>query len=245
MPGFARVLLRLFAIQAAWSYERMQGVGFGFAAEAALRRLDGGPGGERYRAALARQTAFFNAHPYLAGMAVGAAVRAEFEGEPPERIAKLRAALCGPLGSLGDRLFWASWLPVCAAVGILLVAFGLHGWAAFGFLALYNAPHVAARVWALRTGWERGTMVALALTSPVLQLASRLAAPVAGLVTGVMLPFAFGWQVSGAPLWVAGAAGLGAVLMALALRAGAARAGAAAVGAAVGAVTWVLGVVAP
>ena len=66
------IFVRLLAIQAAWNYETLFGNGIGFCTEPALRRLPGGRGGEAYRAALARQSRYFNAHPYLASVAVGA-----------------------------------------------------------------------------------------------------------------------------------------------------------------------------
>ena len=60
MPGFRSALVRLFTIQAAFTYERMLGVGFAFAAEPMLRALgrSGAPEGpQAYRAALGRQSA--------------------------------------------------------------------------------------------------------------------------------------------------------------------------------------------
>jgi mannose/fructose/N-acetylgalactosamine-specific phosphotransferase system component IID len=245
MPGFPRVVARLFTLQASWNYERLQGVGFGHAAEPALRALEGGPGGGAYRAALARQARFFNAHPYFAGLAVGAAVRAELEGEAPERIARLREALCGPLGSLGDRLFWASWLPTCAAIGLILEAFGARGWAVAAFLVLYNVVHVGCRVWALRAGWARGMNVVGALQLPLLRVANRLAAPVAGLAVGAVVPIAFGAQLRGSSphTWLVAAAG--AALFALALRLAGPRAAGIAFAAAVLGLTWAVGLIWP
>lgn len=203
VPGFRTALIRLFTIQAAFSYERMLGVGFAFAAEPLLRggALDAaGPGGEggtarspAFRAALARQACFFNAHPYLAALAVGAAARAEVNGEPPERVERLRAALTGPLGSLGDRLIWAGWLPACAAIGLLLVAFRAGVWSVVTFLVLYNALHVWLRVWGLRMGWRSGTGVAAALASPGLQRLLEVVAPVAAVTVGAALPTVLGW----------------------------------------------------
>ena len=38
---------------------------------------------ERFKTALARESQYFNAHPYLASVAVGALARAELDGEPP------------------------------------------------------------------------------------------------------------------------------------------------------------------
>ena len=101
---------RMFALQGSWNYETLNGTGVGFSIEPALRLLPGGVNGEAYRAALARESRYFNAHPYLAGVAVGALTRAELDGVDATRIERFRTALAGPLGSVGDRLVWASWL---------------------------------------------------------------------------------------------------------------------------------------
>ncbi len=227
VPGFRSALARLFTIQAAFSYERMLGVGFAYAAEPLLRAgglgagAKGGEGGARetaaFRAAVARESSFFNAHPYLAALAVGAAARAEVNGEPPERIERLRTALCGPLGSLGDRLIWAGWLPACAAVGLLLVALGTGAWAAAAFLVLYNALHVWLRVWGLRMGWRQGVGVAAALASPALQRLLELVAPVAAVAVGAALPTVLGWDPFAGRWEIAAAAGA-ALLFAAAVR---------------------------
>jgi len=219
-PGFRSALARLFTIQAAFTYERMLGVGFGFAVEPMLRRLGrsgGAEGAGAYRAALARQSRFFNAHPYLAALAVGAAARAEIDGAPPERIERLRGALVGPLGSLGDRLIWAGWLPACAAVALLMVAFGARAWAVAVFLALYNVVHVGLRVWGLRQGWRAGVGVAGALAAPGLQRSLELVGPVAALLVGAALPALLGWYPFRAR-WEVPAAAAAAVLFAEAAR---------------------------
>jgi len=104
---------RLLALQGSWNYETLNGTGVGFAMEPALRLLPGGVDSEAYRRALARESRYFNAHPYLASIAVGALTRAELDGVDPVRIERFRTALAGPLGSVGDRLVWASWLPFC------------------------------------------------------------------------------------------------------------------------------------
>src|SRR6266700_1482871 len=196
-PGRAMVwsLLRLFTVQGSYDYERMQGIGMGVAEEPLLRDLraagDGEPGGTAaYRAAVARGARFFNAHPYLCGLAVGAAARAEHEGVPAAHIERLRAALCGPLGSLGDRLVWVGWLPLTSALALIGVALGLGLPAVLGFLLLYNAGHVALRWWALRAGWTYGAGVAQALREPLLQRGASVAARAMACVVGAALPLA-------------------------------------------------------
>ncbi len=193
IPGFGSAVARLFMIQAAWSYERMLGIGFGFAAEPMLRGLAQAGDGRAFRVAVARQSRYFNAHPYLAALAVGAAVRAELDGVPPEKIERLRSALVGPLGSLGDRLIWAGWLPACAAIGLLLVAVSAGAWAVAAFLVLYNVVHVWLRVWGLKAGWRSGIGVASALAAPGLKRALEAIAPVAALLVGGALASVLAW----------------------------------------------------
>lgn len=184
----ARAFLRLFAVQGSWNYDRMLGLGVGVAAEPLLRGLAGGADGAAYRAAVARSARFFNAHPYLAGLAVGAAARAEHDGAAPAQIERLRNALIGPLGSLGDRLVWAGWLPCVASAAMAAVALGAGWLAVAAFLVVYNAAHIALRWWALNEGWKHGARVGSALHAPVLQRATAWAIPAMALATGFALP---------------------------------------------------------
>jgi len=187
----AAIFLRMLAIQGAWNYETLVGNGIGFCLEPALRRLQGGVHGEPYHRALARQSQYFNAHPYLAAMAVGALARAELEGVDPAKIERFRTAMCGPLGSVGDRLVWASWLPLCVLVALLTFAMG--GGApgtVLTFLISYNIGHVALRIWGMNVGWREGLKVATALGNPVLRHGPVHLARIGALVAGVALPLA-------------------------------------------------------
>src|SRR6266487_2665516 len=182
--ALARALLRLFAVQGSYNYERMLGVGVGVAEEPLLRDLADG----KYRAAVARGAHFFNAHPYLVGLAIGAAARAEHEGASPDQIERLREALCGPLGSLGDRLVWAGWLPFLSGLALAGVALGA-GWIAVGsFLVVYNIGHVALRWWGLKAGWTHGRRVSVALHHPFLQRAGAVLGPAMAFAVGAALP---------------------------------------------------------
>ncbi len=187
----ATILLRSLAIQGSWNYETMLGNGVAFAMEPALRRLPGGRGGEAYRAAMARQCRYFNAHPYLATLAVGALLRAELNGDSPERIERFRSALCGPLGSCGDRLVWAAWLPLCALIGLVIWGLGGSPLAAVGsFVVIYNIGHVALRIWALNVGLRDGLRVAGALGAPWLRRGPDWLGRVGAVLAGAILPLA-------------------------------------------------------
>ena len=180
---------RLFAVQASWNYEILIGNGIGFCVEPALRLLPGGAGGEAYRAALARQSQYFNAHPYLASFAVGALARAELEGQPAARIERFRTALCGPLGSVGDRLVWVGLLPMCSFFALLLFGLGASALTCvLAFLLLYNAGHVSLRLWGLQMGWVKGMAVASALGTPVFRDGPAWLARIGTFFAGVAVP---------------------------------------------------------
>lgn len=184
---------RLLMIQSAWNYELLLGNGLGFCIEPALRLLPGGPGGPAYRQALARECQYFNAHPYLAAVAVGSLARAELEMTAPAKIERFRTALCGPLGSVGDRLVWAGWLPFCSLLALAVYGFGAGPAAVLVvFLGLYNAGHLGLRAWGLSVGWRHGMRVAPSLATPILRQGPAHLARAAAVVAGLALPLALG-----------------------------------------------------
>lgn len=218
MTGPARAALRrLLLLQASWTYERMQGVGIGYASLPLLEPLRGDPA--RHRAAVARAAEYFNAHPYLAGVAVGAAARAELDGADPAAVRRLKTALSGPLGALGDQLFWIGVVP--AVVGALLtgVALGAGGWPVLVGLVLYVFVRLVITAWGLRIGLANGLEVTRALKDSGLAGQVRRVGHLAGLAVGLALPLLVGWFAEAGPaaVWVAaaagGAAGVGAAVI--------------------------------
>jgi PTS system mannose-specific IID component len=192
-----RTWFRTLLVQASFNYDRMIGVGWAFAIEPLLRTLPGGTGGERYRSAMRRATQFFNSHPYMAGMAIGAVAKVEHEGLSDETIRRLRHALIGPLGSVGDKLIWAGVLPVSVAAGLVVTAGVSPIAGALTFLGLYNGVHFVIRSWALRAGWTEGKQVSRALTAKGIQRGLRLLGPLAALSAGLALPVLADWLSSG------------------------------------------------
>lgn len=187
-----RALLRLFAVQGTWNYERMLGVGMGYAAEPLLEDLKAiDP--VRHGEAVVRSAEFFNCNPNLAGLALGATARAEYEGVPGPQIVRLRTALCSPLGSMGDQLFWAGLVPALVGLAIITAILGAGWWAIVGFLVIYNAIRIWTGYWSLRTGMAAGMRVGAAIGSSWLPRAIERAGPVASFVMGAMLPVVSAW----------------------------------------------------
>ncbi len=168
---------RAFAIQGSWNYRTMLGGGFAFAMLPVLRRLHRGDP-EGLQRSLQRHAEHFNAHPYLANLALGATARMEEEARDPEEIRRFKLALRGPLGGLGDALVWVGWRPATVLAALLLAMAGASpGATVIFFLVTYNVGHLALRTWGFRVGLDRGSRVGEALRRLALpRQAERLAA---------------------------------------------------------------------
>jgi PTS system mannose-specific IID component len=196
MNGRFRALLRLFAVQGTWNYERMLGVGMGYAAEPLLEDLKA-VDPVRHGEAVVRSTEFFNCNPNLAGVALGATARAEYEAVPGAQIVRLRTALCSPLGAMGDQLFWAGLVPALIGLALIGVVLGAGWWAIAGFLLIYNAIRLWTGHWSLRIGMESGMRVGAAIGNSWLPRAIERVGPIAGFALGAAIPAVAGWYLKG------------------------------------------------
>jgi PTS system mannose-specific IID component len=154
-----KVFIRSFLLQASWSYDRMQSLGFAYAIQPVLRRLY--PDQEEYRSRLDLHMEYFNTQPYLAAFILGATAKLELErasGRGREAdIPGLKSALMAPLGALGDSFFWGALMPLAAVIAVAMLMTGAW-WAPLLFLVLYNTWHVGLRagvfVWGYRSAGD-------------------------------------------------------------------------------------------
>lgn len=158
-----KVFIRSFLLQASWSYDRMQSLGFAYAIQPVLRRLY--PDEEEYRSRLDLHMEYFNTQPYLAAFLLGATAKMELErasgrGRDAD-IPGLKSALMAPLGALGDSFFWGALTPLAAVIAAAMLMTGAW-WAPLLFLVLYNTWHVGLRAGVFVWGYQSaGDAVAL------------------------------------------------------------------------------------
>jgi len=195
---------RSFLIQGSWNYRTMLGSGFAFAMLPALRGLFPDSGARQQ--AILRHMELFNAHPYMSNLALGAAVRLEAEGADADTVRRFKIAVRGPLGSLGDGLVWATWLPAVSLLALALYWIGAPGWVAVvTFLLVYNVGHVGLRLWAFRAGLVHGREVGGRLAKANIggwtHRLQSVAALVLGAVVGAVLLGGQGLLAAG-PVWV-------------------------------------------
>ena len=162
-PTFINMFFRSFFIQAVWNYQSMISVGFCLALVPVAKKLfkDRQDRMDFFN----RHLNFFNAHPYFTSFALGAIARVEedlvLEGEKEYyKVDRLRSALIGPLGAIGDQLVWATLKPASILIGMLLVLLieGVQTKIIFLFilLALYNIPHIYIRFYGIVRGYHAG-----------------------------------------------------------------------------------------
>ncbi len=134
------IILRAFLIQLPFDARRMQGTGFLFSISPLLRRLYAG---DDLAKAYKRHLGYFNTHPYMASVVLGAVAAAEEKGEADKAI-EMKKLLAAPLASIGDDLFWMALRPLTAIIGLQLLILG-YAWGFILFLAAYNLPHMFIR----------------------------------------------------------------------------------------------------
>lgn len=174
-----RIFWRSFAVQSAFSFDRMQAIGFTWGLLPLLKRIYRDPAD--LSAALKRHLTFFNTHPWVPGPVFAlvadleARHAAELErvrtaptngggsgpapgaGEVSEQtIQGVKGSLMGPLAGVGDSAFHGTLRPVFSGIGASL---GMQGnfLAPFVFFLPVNAVHVIVRWLTLRSGFRLGS----------------------------------------------------------------------------------------
>ncbi|RMH63143.1 MAG: hypothetical protein D6677_07985 [Calditrichaeota bacterium] len=146
------IFIRSMFIQSGWNYKGMISMGFSFALTP-IARLYYGDDPKAYNHFLRRHMGFFNAHPYFASFALGAIARLEWDIKDGkvsvEKEEHFKNVLIGPLGAIGDQLFWSIIRPATFVLGVLGFYFAKnvhqHLTILLSLFILYNIPHLYIR----------------------------------------------------------------------------------------------------
>jgi PTS system mannose-specific IID component len=176
----------------------MQGLGFGLAMGAWARKAK--LKGEVLIAFLHRSTSFFNSHPIMSSYALGAITKLESEGASEEQISELKSNLIGPLGLLGDQIFWSRLKPLLATLLVMVIMIINYPiikenreanilTLAF-FLIAFNFIQFGLRWRGLQSGFKSGATVLEKITNSRLVKYRLHLALIFALCAGVLLPLA-------------------------------------------------------
>ena len=184
-PGWISSFFRYFVIQGSWNNRSLMGSGFAFCMIPLLRRR--GLTGEGLDAVVESHMETFNAHPYLAGVALGAVAEMEDSGTDPETIRRFKRAVQGALGGLGDLLIWGAWRPATMLLALVLAWAGAPPWVPAGvFLIAYNGGHVALRWWGYNRGLQYGRDVGARIRGAGLSRLAERAFSAGALLLGIL-----------------------------------------------------------
>ncbi|MDE9427875.1 PTS system mannose/fructose/sorbose family transporter subunit IID [Xenorhabdus bovienii] len=146
--------LRSLLLQASFNYERMQAGGWLYTLIPALRKLHKNPGD--LTNSMKMHMEFINVHPFDVTFLSGLVLAMERSKEKISTIRAVKIALMGPLGGIGDALFWLTLLPICAGIGASLALQN----SIFGpivFLLMFNTVHFTLRFGLAYYGYRAGT----------------------------------------------------------------------------------------
>ena len=161
----SRLFLRSFLLQAGFSDERRQALGFSWAIDPALREAYvSDPAG--LTGARQRQISVFNIQPHAVGVPLG--VVAALEGRAAagdkgsaDAAIQIKAALGSALSAAGDAFFWGALRPLACVVAIIAIVTGIAFHLKHPFLAgalvgltVFNGPALWVRWQGLKIGLD-------------------------------------------------------------------------------------------
>lgn len=174
---------RSLALQASFNYERMQAGGWLFTILPALRKIHKNK--DDLKNSMHMHMEFINVHPFDVTFLSGLVLAMEKGKENISTIRAIKVALMGPLGGIGDALFWLTLLPICAGIGASLALEGnLSG--PIIFLLMFNIVHFVLRFGLAHYGYHAGTS-ALSLLKTNTKKISHAASIVGMTVIGALI----------------------------------------------------------
>ena len=149
-----QTFFRSFLLQASWSFQGLQSLGFLFVLFPALEFFYQG---DELQGACARYLEKFNTHPYMASPIIGMCLALEEKQVKEADISSqdLKEMTMFPYAAMGDSLFWGGLKPLAAVLSVFLAVKGSL-WAPVVFLVLFNVPHLGCRLGWFWQGYRQG-----------------------------------------------------------------------------------------
>ena len=158
-----KMVWRSLNLQGSFNYERMQANGWLYGILPGLLAIHG-EGTDDLKLSMGHNLEFFNTHPFLVTFVMGIILSLEQQKADINTIRAVRVAAMGPLGGIGDAIFWFTLVPIAAGIGSNMAINGsLAG--PIVFLALFNIVQFAVRFFLMHWSYKLGTTAIEALTA--------------------------------------------------------------------------------
>lgn len=109
-----QMVWRCLMLQASFNYERMQAAGWLWSILPGLEKIHTNK--EDLSISMQHNLEFFNTHPFLVTFVMGIVLSMEQNKADINSIRAVRVAAMGPLGGIGDALFWFTLVPITAGI---------------------------------------------------------------------------------------------------------------------------------
>lgn len=180
-----KMVWRSLFLQASFNYERMQAGGWLYGILPGLKKIHKNK--DDLAASMSHNLEFFNTHPFLVTFVMGIVLSLEQNKADIPTIRAVRVAAMGPLGGIGDALFWFTLVPITAGITSNMAISGNVA-APFIFLLVFNIAQFALRFFLMNWSYKLGTDAIGVLTENAKEFtraASILGIFVVGLLTCV------------------------------------------------------------
>ena len=158
-----KMVWRSLNLQGSFNYERMQAGGWLYGILPGLLAIHG-EGSEDLKTSMAHNLEFFNTHPFLVTFVMGIILSLEQQKADINTIRAVRVAAMGPLGGIGDAIFWFTLVPIAAGIGSNMAIDGSIA-GPIVFLALFNIVQFAVRFFLMHWSYNLGTKAIELLTA--------------------------------------------------------------------------------
>ena len=174
---------RSMFLQGSFNYERMQAGGWLYSILPGLKKIHKNK--QDLSTSMKHNLEFFNCHPFLITFVMGIILSLEQKKSDVQTIRALRVAAMGPLGGIGDAIFWFTLLPISAGIGANL---SLQG-SILGpiiFFVLFNVVHLGLRFGLMHWSYKVGVDGISKLTTNAKEI-TRSATVLGMIVVGALI----------------------------------------------------------
>lgn len=158
-----KMVWRSMNLQASFNYERMQAAGWLYCILPGLEKIHG-DNKEDLKASMEHNLEFFNTHPFLVTFVMGIILSMEQQKADINTIRAVRVAAMGPLGGIGDAIFWFTLVPITAGITANM-AIGGSIMGPILFLLIFNAVQFGVRFWLMDWSYKLGSQAIELLTA--------------------------------------------------------------------------------
>ncbi len=152
---------RSLFLQGSFNYERMQAAGWLYGIIPGLKKIHTNK--EDLSLSMQHNLEFFNTHPFLVTFVMGIVLSLEQEKADVATIRAVRVAAMGPLGGIGDAIFWFTLVPIAAGISANMALDGsILG--PIVFLLMFNSVQFVVRYWLMHWSYNLGTKAIEAIT---------------------------------------------------------------------------------